>query len=166
MKKCSKYETEYPARTEYFYLDKRAKDGLGSQCKQCHGECGKKYRDTHKNEVVEHNRKYHTIHRVERVGRDNEHRKTIPYRITKILSGIKQRCYNHNCDCYKHYGGRGITLEFTRKELEDWLSENNIDPRGLDIHRKDNDGNYTLDNIEFLTHSEHTTLHKRCHCGS
>lgn len=43
-KTCPKCKTEYPATTEYFARDKKAKDGLYSQCKVCNRE----YREAHK----------------------------------------------------------------------------------------------------------------------
>ncbi|MHA2009135.1 MAG: hypothetical protein ACXABO_15025 [Promethearchaeota archaeon] len=36
LKKCSKCNIELPATTSYFYKDRRAKDGLRSECIQCH----------------------------------------------------------------------------------------------------------------------------------
>ena len=81
-----------------------------------------------------------------------KYRKTFAGYAALLISRIKQRCNNQ-------YSGRGIKLCFTRVELLGWLKENNIDPRGLDIHRIEFNGNYTLGNIEFLTKSEHTILH-------
>ncbi len=31
-------------------------------------------------------------------------------RLYAIFSGMKQRCYNQNCDAYRFYGGKGITM--------------------------------------------------------
>jgi len=76
-----------------------------------------------------------------------------------MVAGAKQRCENRNNPRYSCYGGRGIRLHFGTGKLYEWCLLNSIDPRGLEIHRIDNDGDYTLDNIEFLTKSEHTTLH-------
>ena len=97
--------------------------------------------------------------------RVREQHKTAVGRVTRLMADIKYRCGNID---NKYYGGCGIRLEFTRKELENYLSERGIDPRGLEIHRKNNGGNYTLDNIEFLVKSEHTKLHwknSRIHKG-
>ena len=45
-------------------------------------------------------------------------------------------------------------------ELLDWLKKYGVDPRGLETHRIDNDRDYSLDNIEFLTKNEHLEKHK------
>ena len=145
MKTCTKCGKEYSATSEFFSPDKRTNEGLQSWCKECHRKIS---RGHHQNHIEEH--------KVSRRG----YQATISGRICRIISHIGQRCCNPNYKAYLRYGGRGIKLEFTNKELTGWLSENNIDPRGLDIHRKDNGGNYSLDNIEFLTASEHTKLHK------
>ena len=76
-----------------------------------------------------------------------------------FVAAIKQRCTNSNHSAYKNYGGRGIKLCFNVDELLGWLISNNVNPRGLCIHRISNDDNYTLDNIDFLTKNEHTKLH-------
>ncbi|HDY90396.1 MAG TPA: hypothetical protein ENH82_20035 [bacterium] len=154
MKTCIKCEIGYPVTTEYFYMAKQNKSGLRGCCKKCHNIAVLKWQQENKERVteikrqsgrrrVDHYKKYHT---------------TIAGRITRIMRTIKYRCTNPRANRYIYYGGKGIKLEFTRKELEKWLSENNIDPRGLQIHRKDSSRNYVLDNIEFLTPSVHSKL--------
>ncbi len=81
--------------------------------------------------------------------------------IGQRVSRIKHRCTNPRDFSYTYYGGKGIKLCFTAGELLDWLVGRSIDPHGLDIHRINNDGNYTLDNIEFLTPAEHRTIHSK-----
>ena len=144
MKTCTKCKREFPATREYFYSDSRKSDGLYCRCKGCHYKTTENYR--HKNPHV---------------GKEcaKKYRATVAGRVNRILDSIRQRCYNESSVGYEYWGGKGITLEFTRQELVNWLSENNIDPRGLDIHRIDTDGNYSLSNIEFLTRSEHTVFH-------
>ena len=145
MKTCSKCKTEYPATREYFPLEKRVKSGLDSCCKKCYG-------------IV--NRKCYWENLDRERKRGVEYYKTFSGHVVRMICAIKQRCYDLKNPAYKNYGGRGIRLEFDREGLEIWLSENNIDPRGLEIHRIDNGGNYSLGNIEFLTVSKHMKLHR------
>lgn len=165
MKTCSLCKKEFPATLKYFHARKRAKDGLASCCRKCGRLRVKKYDESHKAEKKRRWKIYYESHKMElkryRKVYLKIHQKTLSYYISHLMNSIKTRCYNTKCNKYKYWGGRGIELEFTRQELENWLSKNNIDPRGLQIHRIDNDGNYALDNIEFLTRSEHITLHWR-----
>ena len=67
---------------------------------------------------------------------------------------IIQRCANPNVHQYKDYGGRGI------KVCDAWLDpfafyewcEDNGYEKGLDIDRKDREGDYTPENCRFTTH--------------
>jgi predicted glycosyl hydrolase (DUF1957 family) len=43
LKQCSKCENEYPSTTNYFYQDKRSKDGLRPECITCHKMAQKEY---------------------------------------------------------------------------------------------------------------------------
>ena len=88
------------------------------------------------------------------------YQKTLRGYITALVSRIKDRCTNPNHLGYKYYGGRKIRCYFTSTKLYNWVVAKGIDPRGLDIHRIDNDKNYTLGNIEFLTRKEHARLHR------
>lgn len=71
-----------------------------------------------------------------------------------LLHSMKARCYNPQNDSYKYYGGRGIVI------AEEWLNDptafiewatNNGWAKGLQIDRKDVNGNYTPDNCRFVT---------------
>ena len=157
MKTCTKCKTEYVATKEFFPSDKQNRDGLSSWCRACSLEACREYRRRNPDKC----RVAARICRQKRPGYYREYRKTIPGRITDMMATIKSRCYRAEDKRYKYYGGKGITLEFTRKELLDWLSKNGIDPRDLVIHRKDSSKNYSLGNIEFLAKNEHDKLHWR-----
>lgn len=71
-----------------------------------------------------------------------------------IWRGIRNRCHNPNVSCFHRYGGRGITI------CKEWDNDfkvfydfaiNNGWKKGLNIDRKDNDGNYTPSNCRFVT---------------
>lgn len=75
-------------------------------------------------------------------------------RLWNIYHGMKKRCLTPNCDRYKDYGGRGITichdwlLSFDNFAV--WAKENGY-VAGLTIERKNVDGNYDPENCEWIT---------------
>lgn len=77
----------------------------------------------------------------------------------RIWSGMKSRCYNPKIDCWKRYGGRGISMCEEWKNdfaiFRSWALANGYKP-GLSIDRKENDGNYTPENCQWLTVSENS----------
>lgn len=141
-----------------FSKDKQRKDGLSSQCRECRYEYVLAWSRQNREKWRQKGRDYYKQNKEEEYKRIQQYSKTYKGYLVKLIAGIKQRCENRNHPRYCDYGGRGIKLCFTRIELEQWLNTNKIDPHGLDIHRI-KDENYTLDNIAFLTKSEHTTLH-------
>lgn len=101
----------------------------------------------------------------------------------KMWSMMKQRCCNPNAVGYDDYGGRGIRILIDWADsyivFRNWALANGY-KEGLEIDRKNNDGNYTPDNCRFVTRqinalnrrklSNSTSLfrgvswHKRCKC--
>lgn len=67
---------------------------------------------------------------------------------------MKKRCYNSENEGYKNYGGRGIMIcdEWLNdfKVFYDWAMINGY-KKGLEIDRRDNDGNYEPTNCRFVT---------------
>lgn len=82
-----------------------------------------------------------------------------------VLSEIKNRCYNPNHKRYSDYGGRGITVYSAWlndvKLFYDWAISNGWQ-KGLQIDRRENDGNYTPDNCRFVS-SKVNNNNKRNH---
>jgi len=83
----------------------------------------------------------------------------INHPLYRKLMGMKKRCYNPKYGQYHRYGGRGI------KVCEEWLNDfmsfynwamANGWEDGLEIDRKDNDGNYEPSNCRFVTSQENT----------
>jgi len=74
-----------------------------------------------------------------------------------VWSAMKARCYNQNRECYKHYGGRGITIcdEWKNdfKAFYDWAIANDWQ-KGLEIDRINNNGNYEPLNCRFVGRKE------------
>ena len=97
-------------------------------------------------------------------GRRNRYPKKEYKRLYEIYHGIKKRCYNKNCDRYKDYGGRGISMcdEWLNNGVDsfiDWAFANGY-ADNLTIDRIDNDGNYEPTNCRWVTNKENC-LNKR-----
>lgn len=71
---------------------------------------------------------------------------------------MKQRCGNPNVASYHRYGGRGITYcpEWeTFEPFHEWaIGAGYADD--LELDRVDNDGNYTPENCQFISHRENS----------
>ena len=73
-----------------------------------------------------------------------------------VWQNMRERCYNPNYKQYKDYGGRGITV------CDEWISDSKafiewalpLWKKGLQIDRKDNEGNYGPSNCRFVTYVE------------
>jgi len=64
-----------------------------------------------------------------------------------------QRCYNKNNPRYKSYGAKGIKVEYTRRQLIQWVKENvkNLNDPNFVIGRIDHEKNYNFKNIRIET---------------
>ena len=154
---CTKCGIEYPRTREYFPPDKKHKDGFSSWCRNCCNTASRIYWASKKGK--KRGKEYRQKNKGRRHKLYKKRHQTLEGYIIYLMGHIKQRCNNPNHEQYKNYGGRGIKYLFTVEELYNWFITNDIDPRGLDIHRVDNNGDYALDNIEFLDRSTHLKLH-------
>lgn len=79
-------------------------------------------------------------------------------RVWQTWKSMKQRCNNPNGVAFHRYGGRGITYcsewELFEPFLQWALAAGYADD--LELDRIDNDGNYTPENCQFISHRENS----------
>ena len=162
MKQCSKCKRAKSVSD--FYKNKQTKDGLRSDCKRCCKSLYEKYYQTHKSINAKQRKEYQRIHMVKLVDYDRKYRKTLIGYLRKLFVLIKQRCNNPKTSNYKYYGGRGIKCLF--KSVDDFVdyvvNALQVDPRGLQIDRIDNDRHYERGNIRFVTPKENSNNRRKC----
>ena len=80
--------------------------------------------------------------------------------LISVYYGARQRCNNPHANAYKSYGKRGIRCEITFKQLvEIWKRDKAYLLIHPSLDRRDNDGNYSKGNCQFIEMEENT--HKR-----
>lgn len=69
---------------------------------------------------------------------------------------MKQRCSNPKCKAYRNYGARGIKVCEEWSQFEpflEWCIQNGY-KKGLDLDRKNNNGDYTPENCRWISRKE------------
>ncbi len=64
------------------------------------------------------------------------------------------RCYTPSSTNYKNYGARGIKVSEEWRIFENFYKDMGEKPRGLEIDRINNDGDYERSNCHWATRSE------------
>lgn len=146
-KTCSKCKLAEPLTTKHFGFDKRHRDGFKSRCRKCCNQDVREYNHRHFNERKKYQQKYQP-----------KYRHTLKGHLQTLFSSVESRCNNSKNQSYKNYGGRGIENKFkSRKEFISYIvDELQIDPRGLQIDRINNNGHYEPGNIRFVTAKENS----------
>lgn len=71
-----------------------------------------------------------------------------------VWTAMRQRCTNPDNPGYKDWGGRGITVCARWDSYEAFLADMGEKPTGMFLDRRDNDGNYDVDNCRWATRAE------------
>lgn len=91
---------------------------------------------------------YHAIRKKDSVKTNKNVR-----RLYMIWAGMKQRCYNENCESYKWYGAKGVSVcrEWINdfRSFEKWSYDSGY-KENLSIERKDPKGDYEPSNCEWI----------------
>ena len=94
-----------------------------------------------------------------------KYKKTLGGYLRRRFYTIKNRCNNHSCLSYPHYGGAGIKCEFENfdefySHIVNDLGFTSVEElKGFHIHRINN-GNYAVGQIELIFSEEHYFKHK------
>jgi len=117
---------------------KANKNKLVAMCKVCRYEQIKIYRNAHPDKMLKWAREFELKVRKER-----------PWIL--YWESAKQRCENPKTIGYLRYGGRGIKILLTKEDVKFlWFRDKAWLLKKPSLHRKDNDGNYTIENCEFI----------------
>jgi len=160
MKRCTKCKKEFPITKKYFGIDKRASDGLQSQCRECDRKYQHEYWKTDRRKQT--NYKARKKWRYKRPNYSKNYYRTINGYLRTMYSGLNYRCNNPTGRDYYRYGGRGIQNKFNNPDefknyVIDVLGYNTYNKiKGLQIDRIDNNGHYEKGNIRFVTPKENS----------
>lgn len=90
--------------------------------------------------------------------RNTTHGKSRRYRSTYTTwRAMITRCTNPKIKCWKHYGGRGITVcDRWLNSFDNFLDDMGEKPPGMTIDRIDSDKGYCKDNCRWATQAEQT----------
>lgn len=76
----------------------------------------------------------------------------------KSLIRARQRCNNKNNPAWKWYGGKGIKVLITFKEMKAiWIRDNGHKLENPSLDRIDSHGNYTVENCRFIEMIENSS---------
>jgi hypothetical protein len=74
----------------------------------------------------------------------------------KSWAAMIDRCLNSNNANYHRYGGRGVAVIERWRVFSNFLADMGERPKGLELDRIDNDGNYEPDNCRWTSHANNS----------
>ena len=174
-KRCYKCKKRKPFSK--FSKNKRAKDGLQPQCKDCdrayrqthkveRAKCNKKYQQTCRIKISEQQKGYYQINKTKINKRHEKYRQVFENYLRFRFYSIQNRCNSPKCKDYDRYGAKGVKCLFKNAAefidcVMNVLKVNTYKKiKDKQIHRINNDGYYEKNNIEFLTPAQHAAKHK------
>jgi len=156
MKTCTKCEEPKEATLENFPPRKNSKDGLSGWCRKCTRLAHRKYASSEKFRTTQRKYRSSTKGKVTHRKTNLRESKTIKGYLRKAYYGMFTRCEQRPTYIAKGIGCKFVALDNFRDYVVNVLQ---VDPRGKDCHRIDNDGHYEPGNIEFLLPDEHKKVH-------
>jgi hypothetical protein len=105
-----------------------------------------KYRQKHRQKLIEHNRKYYAQN-AEKIIQKNWEKQNQHGGAYQIWAKIRQRCLSPKNKSYANYGGKGITVCHEWKSYVGFIADMGARPsRDHTIQRRDLNGNYNKTN--------------------
>ena len=105
-----------------------------------------KYRQKHRQRLIQHNRKYYAQN-LEKRRKQNWQRRNQHGGAYRIWGEIRQRCLSPKNKSYPNYGGRGITICDEWRSYAAFIADMGARPsRDHTIQRRDLNGNYNKSN--------------------
>jgi hypothetical protein len=87
----------------------------------------------------------------------NSPKESFQYKAYTSVRGQRERCDNPNNKAYKHYGAKGIKVEYTNDEFVEWWEKEaaKYSPgTKLTVDRIDTNKNYCFENIQLIPWAE------------
>ncbi len=148
-KQCFRCEKCLPLSE--FNRNKAKEDGLDIYCRGCIRQRDKEYRAANLDKIRRCQKEYCQTHQGQKVRK--RYCDSLKGYLKQVFADMGKRCNNPNRRAFKDYGGRGIKVKFeSLDDFRDYVThELQVDPRGLQIDRINNNGNYEKGNIRFVT---------------
>ena len=177
-KKCTKCLIEKPMSE--FHKDSTHSDGRKSRCKTCTVKIRFKYYKDNKEKILSHQKEWYKNHKDIALDRRkihyNKNQKKIylqcreyliknPWR--KTFRYVNSRCNDPRQSGYERYGGVGIKNSMSASDFKRlWYRDKAYKMKAPHLHRKDSNGDYTIENCKYMEKHNHLSFHAKKQLGS